>query len=121
MSAISTPPSETTKPAGSSGSPTGQSVPSLKKDTMPVKERTGWGNLLKKQGDQWTCSDCLVQNEAGREQCVACGGAKPRAGGKPDVSVAQSQEKTAAVPSSGWGNLFNKPKGSFRQTVLVYR
>ncbi|XP_067931479.1 nuclear pore complex protein Nup153-like isoform X2 [Watersipora subatra] len=70
---------------------------------------SGWGDLMKGSTDKWSCSSCLVQNDASSDKCVACTTPNPT-----------QKSSTAANPiSSGWGNLIKSGDKWSCSTCLV--
>lgn len=75
--------------------------------TVTSGSGSGFGNMFKKPEGAWTCDMCMIQNKADDSKCLACETPKP--GSKPAISSSSS-----TVPAtSGFGDKFKKPEGSW--------
>ncbi|XP_074210590.1 ranBP2-like and GRIP domain-containing protein 4 isoform X2 [Camelus bactrianus] len=86
-------------------------------ETNKAPESGFEGVFAKKEG-QWGCSLCLVQNEAGVAQCVAC--QNPRRQNPPTPAApAPAPAEVSKAPKSGLEGLFPKKEGQWDCSVCL--
>ncbi|NWS83425.1 NU153 protein, partial [Toxostoma redivivum] len=77
----------------------------------------GFGDKFKQPKGSWNCSECLLQNKAEDNKCVACQSEKPGS----SVPVTSSSASAFSASSGGFLDLdkFKKPEGSWQCEVCL--
>nr|XP_015104338.1 ranBP2-like and GRIP domain-containing protein 4 isoform X2 [Vicugna pacos] len=84
-------------------------------ETSKAPESGFEGVFTKKEG-QLGCSLCLVQNEAGAAQCVACQNARRQ---NPPTPAAPAPAEVSKAPKSGLEGLFPKKEGQWDCSICL--
>lgn len=79
---------------------------------------SSFGDKFKKPEGSWSCDICMIQNKSDVSKCVAC--ETPRPGlAKTKVSSASISSGTSTSLSSGFGDKFKKPEGSWSCDICM--
>ncbi|NXK07127.1 NU153 protein, partial [Herpetotheres cachinnans] len=99
------------------------------KAAVPTAGTLGFEDKFKTPPNTWDCDTCLVQNKPEATKCIACETPKPGTGVMPaltlpvvtdnSVTVTSSSTSTDTAVTLGFGDKFNKPKGSWDCAVCL--
>ncbi|XP_055654421.1 nuclear pore complex protein Nup153 isoform X4 [Falco peregrinus] len=99
------------------------------KAAVPTAGTLGFEDKFKTAPNTWDCDTCLVQNKPEATKCIACETPKPGTGVMPaltlpvvtdnSVTVTSSSTSTDTAVTLGFGDKFNKPKGSWDCAVCL--
>nr|XP_006114608.2 ranBP2-like and GRIP domain-containing protein 4 isoform X1 [Pelodiscus sinensis] len=88
--------------------PKSPNQPNVSTSTIPKTTQSDFGAVFLKKEGQWDCSVCLVRNEAGTVNCVAC--QNPKSPNQPNAST--STIHVSPAPRFGSTTDANKPQKS---------